>query len=100
MPEETRRPVRIHAPGCPACSCRLAHPVPRRTQVFTCANCEALFGTCYLGESYEMVMPQFVQNEPSGENIRYYDFTCLGSKGVTRRHGWYDPATKLIVQVG
>lgn len=92
--------VRIPAPGCPACSHTLAFPVAGRTEIYTCAKCDAIFGTCYLGESYGMVLPFMVTVDPPVEQTRYFDFTCLGSKGLTRRHGWYDTASKLIVQVG
>lgn len=68
--------------------------------VYQCAKCQALFGTCYKGESYLLVKPFFVQNEPDPETTRYFDFTTLGSEGLGRRHGWFDPATKLITQVG
>jgi hypothetical protein len=40
-----------------------------------------------------------MSNEPE-QNQVYYDLTCLGSTGLTRRHGWYNPVTKLITQVG
>jgi hypothetical protein len=70
------------------------------TQVFRCAKCEAIFGTCYLGDSYSYVLPYFAKAEVAPEQTRYFDFTTLGSNGVGRRHGWFDPNTKLITQVG
>ena len=54
----------------------------------------------YLGESYELVLPEFETGETAREDLRYYDLTCLGSKGLTRRHGWYNRRTRRIVQVG
>lgn len=95
------RTERHHA-GCPACSHKLVRATSR-PQIYTCAKCDALFGDCYLGDSYTLVLPFMIPDsmEPfPPDAMRYYDFTCLGSKGVTRRHGWYDPATRLIVQVG
>jgi len=87
-----------NATGCPACSAKVAYPV--KGQIYRCASCEALYGTCYLGESYEYVLPYWVETEPAADAIRYFDITTLGSQGVGRRHGWYDPASKRIVQVG
>jgi hypothetical protein len=69
-------------------------------QVYRCNSCGSLFGQCYLGDSYSLVKPFFVKEEPAAEAIRYFDLECVGSKGIERRHGWYDPASKLIVQVG
>jgi hypothetical protein len=87
-------------PACPACS----HMKGRELKpfVYECGACSGIFSDhIYLGESYELVKP-FVSPEPDvpQERMRYFDFTCLGPKGITRRHGWFDTATKLIVQVG
>ena len=97
---KTQKAVR-HCEGCPACSHKLAYPVPGTTQLYRCAACDGIYGSCYLGDSYTHVLP-YMTEEPNvpQERMRYYDFTCVGSKGITRRHGWYDTATKLIVQVG
>lgn len=87
--------------SCPACSCTRIkqEPNPRRT-LYTCTKCHALFAEgLYLGESYEIVKPFLVDEEP-GDQIRYFDFTCLGSRGIVRRHGWYRPADGMLVQVG
>jgi len=89
-----------HHTGCPACSSKRAIPVQGHAQLFTCAKCNGIYGTCYLGESYEFVLP-FMASEPvPAEKLQYFDFTTLGSKGVSRRHGWFDPQTKLIHQIG
>lgn len=68
--------------------------------VYRCQHCEALVGECYLGESYTLVRPFFAPKDVPFEQTRYFDFTTLGSEGIGRRHGWYDPDTRLIVQVG
>lgn len=69
--------------------------------LYTCGACEAIFGDAgYLGDSYKLVLPYFSKAEVPAERQRYFDFSCLGSEGETRRHGWYDPQTKLITQVG
>lgn len=71
-----------------------------RTGIFECAKCEALFGQCYLGDSYAVVKPQMAGPDVPSERQRYFDFTTLGSKGVGRRHGWFDKESRLITQVG
>lgn len=96
----TKRIRRPEGGGCPACSEKLAYQVEGHTQIYRCAKCEAIYGSCYLGDSYSLVLPYMVKEDPPAEQTRYYDLDCLGSKGITRRHGWYDPQTKLIVQVG
>lgn len=68
--------------------------------VFECLNCGTICGQCYLGDSYGHVLPYMAADEPPADQLRYFDLTCLGSEGVTRRHGWYDPATRLVVQAG
>lgn len=85
--------------NCPACSGtkRTAHPTI--IGIYSCKGCDAVYGECYLGQSYSIVLPYW--NEDAGsENIRYFDFMTLGSKGIERRHGWYDRDTKKIVQTG
>ena len=68
--------------------------------IFRCSKCGAIYGTCTLGESYECVLPLMSIREIPTEKTRYYDFTTFGSEGMGRRHGWYDPKTRLITQVG
>jgi hypothetical protein len=76
-------------------------PVDRVLGVYRCPHCEAIQGQCYLGESYGLVKP-YLDPDPNVDplTVRYYDFTTLGSQGIGRRHGWYNPATRLIVQTG
>jgi DNA-directed RNA polymerase subunit RPC12/RpoP len=84
---------------CPSCnSKRFAKTAT--SGVYQCVKCEAIFGTCTKGDSYNIVLPYFAKTEPSAESLRYYDLTVLGSDGITRRHGWFNPQTKLISQVG
>ena len=75
--------------------------VPGFHSVYSCGACEALFGNCYLGDSYTLVLPHF-HSDPNfpADQQRYFDFSTLGSNGNQRRHGWFDPQTKLITQVG
>jgi hypothetical protein len=85
--------------GCPACGHKRARKT-ERAQIFTCAACNSISGTCYLGESYEMVLPYFTKDPAADSRARYFDFITLGSNGIDRRHGWFDPDTRLITQAG
>ncbi len=67
--------------------------------VYQCGKCGALYGTCYLGDSYEYVLPHFSREEVPADRTRHFDFTTIGST-VGRRHGWFDPVTRLITQTG
>lgn len=88
-----------NANQCPGCD-----GVGRETkgpgQLYTCKGCGGLFGSCYLGDSYTLVSPFMAREAVPAEQTRYFDLDCLGSEGLTRRHGWYDPRTKLVTQVG
>jgi ribosomal protein L37AE/L43A len=68
--------------------------------VYVCESCGAIWGRCYLGESYKLVANRMVTTDPPRETWRYYDLTCLGSDGITRRHGWFEAGTGNIIQVG
>lgn len=91
---------------CPACSHTKGRQVRLHgrllAQVFECAACGGLHGTCYKGDANDLVLPYFAPGElvNESERVRYFDLTTLGSAGVQRVHGWYDPATGYIVQVG
>jgi hypothetical protein len=88
--------------ACPACNSTKNRPYRRErfAQIYECRTCGAIHGTCYLGESYEIVRPYMTDKAVPPEKTRYFDFITLGSKGVDRRHGWYDPETRLVVQIG
>lgn len=91
---------------CPSCNSKRFSKVDGSFRIKQCRKCKAIFGECYLGESYSFVMPWFDtarEFDSFGKKIReerYFDFTCLGSEGITRRHGWYNPETKGITQIG
>lgn len=68
--------------------------------VYECPKCGAIQGECYKGQSYQIVLPFFSKNEVPNDEWVYYDLTVLGADGIERRHGWFDPATRLITQVG
>ena len=84
---------------CPCCSEQKFDRVD--LGIRTCLGCNAIFGTPSLESSYKHVLPE-MDNDPAAPNARYFDFTCSGgTTGVTRRrHGWYNPETKLITQIG
>lgn len=88
---------------CPGCDNVRGNKVDARG-VYTCARCAGIFhnqGLLYLGDSYNYVLPHWDENGACKvEDQRYYDLTVLGSQGVVRRHGWFNPATKRITQVG
>lgn len=85
--------------NCPGCSGKGV--VRKGTQIYDCKSCGGVFGDCYLGDSYGIVLPRFsADGQVADARAKYFDLTCLGSEGVTRRHGWFDPITKLITQVG
>jgi len=93
------KPKTIRTIGCPACSAKRGTETAV-SGVYACARCGAIFGTCYKGDSYRLVLPRFAKEPVAPEQLRYFDLTLLGSDGVTRNHGWYDPATKLVHQIG
>lgn len=84
---------------CPACSGKrhASHQVPG---VYVCKRCGAIHGQTYLGQSYSIVLPYWDDADPQTRKTVYFDLTCLGSKGVERRHGWFNPDTRKIIQVG
>jgi hypothetical protein len=92
--------------NCPACNNKRGNKRYDETKfslydVYRCKKCGAVFGSCYLGDSYSIVRPQWhpaPDVDPS--ETFYFDIEALGSQGVQRRHGWAHIATKLIVQVG
>lgn len=85
--------------SCPACSHETSRTTDRPT-VYVCERCGCLHGRCYLGDSYTLVKPFFTTERVPHERQAPYDLDCLGSQGMTRRHGFYDTQTRLITQVG
>jgi len=91
--------MRIDYSSCPACSSKQFAETDD-LRVSTCKRCGAIFGTLPLGTSYQYVLPYFEKQPAPIEQCRYFDFLCIASDGLRRRHGWYNPANKLIVQAG
>ncbi len=91
-----------------ACPCCSGKKLGTRGRAHVCKACGAVFGVMGLEESYRIVTPKFQDFAalPGGaESVcreqRYYDFTCIADTGaIERRHGWFLPRTRCIVQVG
>ena len=87
---------------CPACD-TTGNQTEITCSVFRCGDCGCLHGSCYKGDSYSYVKPFFAPEgatEAADERARPYDLAVVGSEGVSRRHGWFDPQTGYITQVG
>ena len=86
--------------SCPGCSHPQSTPHSKVDNVVTCAGCGGIYtlSPIYRGESYQIVLPSWDEGEAAEEV--YYDLTVLGSDGIQRRHGWFNPATKQITQTG
>jgi hypothetical protein len=84
---------------CPACSAKRRNRTAHHS-VFECRRCGAIYGTCWLGDSYGLVKPFFADELVPAERCRYFDFQTLGSAGIDRRHGWFDVQTRRVVQIG
>lgn len=94
--------------NCPCCSKKVTQktrntPVEKNGRKFygvsECPYCKAIFGSTYLGDSYSLVKPYF-DTDPAPAEERYFDFETLSSKGIGRRHGWFNPTTGFVTQVG
>ena len=72
----------------------------RKITVEQCKECGAISGTVYRGDFYTLIKPRWETRDTPIEDWRHYDFTVLGSDGVSRSHGWYDAQTYRIVQTG
>ena len=89
------------AMNCPACSAPESDSTTTEVRgIVVCGGCGARYTVerVYLGDSYRIVKPQWADRCSS--RAVYFDFDVLGSGGVGRRHGWFDPTTGLITQTG
>jgi ribosomal protein L37AE/L43A len=89
--------------SCPACNAKRSTPHATVSGVVTCKRCGAVYTTraIYRGDSYALVLPQWDAVGACADGAaRYYDLELLGSDGLTRSHGWYNPATRRITQTG
>jgi hypothetical protein len=99
--EELMKEPKPEHGACPGCSAPRAKQKPHKVVagVFECTRCKAVHGRCYLGDSYGIVRPWFSSRTDLKDAV-YFDFETVGSEGLDRRHGWYDPATRLVLQIG
>ncbi len=84
-------------PTCPCCCAELPQSPSR---FYDCPDCGArLSDGCTPRQGLAEVSGAW---DPSGsfEGARYFDFIVEGREGRYRRHGWYNPETRGIVQVG
>lgn len=85
---------------CSACSGNLKETRKNSLRVYVCERCGGLHAEgIYLGDSYSLVKPFFSANTAPATEV-YFDFVCLGSAGITRRHGWFNPADGCMTQEG
>lgn len=105
MNQQNQNTQTVETTECPLCGRNEGTEVSLRGRtypgVYEC-TCGALHGSCYLGDSYALVSPRMDPNanQVGPEDQRYYDLECVGSAGLSRRHGWYNPATRMVTQVG
>jgi hypothetical protein len=83
---------------CPACSSK-HRTATKHPQIFTCDECDAIYGNCDLAVS-GIVRPEMTAEDIPDKQLRYFDFTTDGSQGVCRCPGWYDRNTGYIAQIG
>lgn len=98
------------AVGCPACGDKRAPKhsalVPERLadRARECRACGCIHTpegrAIYKGDSYQIVGATMTSCPEATARQVAYDLTVLGSGGVERRHGFFDPRTKRITQVG
>lgn len=84
---------------CPACGGKRSRTTEHGPRVYRCERCGCIHGSCTLGESYAIVLPTFSDREDMDGGVPY-DLQTLGSGVLRRRHGIFDPKTRLILQVG
>lgn len=86
---------------CTACSSKNGRSHEDDKGVVTCRSCGGVYTSrpIYLGESYAYVLPRW-SGRSDMDGAKYFDLTTLGSEGIKRSHGWFDPDTKLILQTG
>lgn len=93
-------------PVCPACRHALsmdavARPFQKVAGVFECDQCAAIFGKVLPGAGVYLVHEKWLADANEDTETRYFDLTTVSDgEVVSRRHGWYNPATRRIVQTG
>ena len=90
---------------CPACNSKRHEDAGYASapNLMRCKKCKAIHGSTYLGGVSSVVKNAFAPADlmPVAEaRAVHYDITCLGSQGIKRIHGWFDPVTGYVTQVG
>ncbi len=74
---------------CAACGGQTKRvPFPKAPGIWTCERCGCIQGTCYVGESYQVVSNSWAEEPEIDHHTVAYDMETLGPKGIGRRHGW------------
>jgi hypothetical protein len=82
---------------CPACGC--SDFTTDKNGMNTCDGCNAIFGEFKsLAETRNYVYQRWFKGDKEPDHTVYYDFTYMNGK--KRTHGWFDPITKTITQIG
>ena len=68
--------------------------------VYVHSRCGAVLGMCCQGDSYDVIPHYMATENANPERCRYYDLEIMGSDGIRRSHGWFDPETWRVTQVG
>lgn len=86
--------------NCEACGTkRNRKQVAGAATLYACPVCGALTGSCYRGDVYRHVALHLPMAAQAEGKETYFDLTIVGST-VSRVHGWFDSATRRVVQFG
>lgn len=94
--------------SCPACSTEIEigrDDIQRNDWVCHCPKCGGVFGVVYPDRFRRYVADAWHKGEPTGP-AAYCDFVVMrpmdsqGYRTFFRFHGWVDPETRAIIQVG
>lgn len=98
QPAPAPKIVRMHD-HCPGCDHDHAEELQRG--LFRCVKCAALYGACTRAEAEQYVR---ISNLVDGDfdGARYFDLMVRRSNATMshRIHGWYDPASRNVLQYG
>ena len=85
---------------CTACNHSHFSPTAHHS-VITCNGCGGVQGTITRGDITQFVhLHRWHTGDERPEDLRFFDFTILGSEGVSRSHGFFHAVTKDVVQFG
>jgi len=93
--------------GCPCCSETAHYPVAGfGDRLVICKGCGGEYTprdeTLTEAESYSRVIDKFTTDPSADDRQKYFDHSYIdGENGIPkRRHGWYDPTTSRLTQIG